>query len=261
MVAVPARIPLITVSPTIQSSYHDEAGNRRALVDYGTGVVATCPPDVAVAMLALHEAIAAAGGSMYVTALHRPNEVSDAAHAKYQRWKRDKAAGKSFDPTIHKSAYAAPGGESLHNAARATDLHVVDRADGKLVPVMFPGLPGDQQVDELWRLARPLGFTPIISKPNERASEHWHLDFLGPWEATHARLGAKQAAMAACLDIGKGGYGRDLERALQAQLHRCGQDVGKIDGYIGAKTRGGLAALGLSESTRDPATLFDLPTA
>jgi len=261
--SLPARLELVKVDPCIRSSFKGSDGTYWSLSKLST-FTGYAPPDHAEALLKLHHLVEGAGGTLYATELWRDRTVSDREHAKWARWQEDQKNGVAFNKAKHRKAYAKPGGLSNHNAGRAADFWVTDRSDsGARVPVMFPGLPANKNLDKLWELAMPLGFTPIIDYPDENREESWHMDFMGPWTHVQERRGVDEAAMAACLDVGLGGYpgDRDLARALQAQVHRCGQDIGKIDGYLGGKTKEGLRCLGLPEDTTDPCELFGLPTA
>ena len=263
--ALPARVKLIKVNSAIYSSY----SNSKGVIYVAETPMGFAPPDVAEAIWLLHVAVLKAGGRLRLTSLLRSRESSDKARAKYLQWKDDgkpdpDVKGSGYDKTIHKDAYVKPGGLSNHNGARAIDVHVTDKKDGLLVSIIFPSIHANQNLDMLWDLAIPLGFTPIIDAPNETQKEAWHLDFLGPWAHVNERLGADAGAMAACLDAGMGGYpggaAKDRRRALQAQIHRCGPDIGKIDGDLGKKPRRGLALCGLPETTTDPAALFKIAT-
>ena len=194
--------------------------------------------DTAAALLALHEAVLAAGGDLRVTDGFRSVAVQRDARARYENWV---AAGKprpgspGYDSKTMKSAYVAIPGRSFHNAGRAVDLH--------LAALRFPGIAADRQLDRLWQLAHPIGWRPIISSPVEGASEAWHFDFLGVWARVMTRRGYEETAIAASQDADNGETPGAAYR-LQGGLHRAGFDVGAIDGLIGAKTRAGLRAAG-----------------
>ena len=250
---LPARVQLVTVDRSILSSY-DGRTSRKPLHLSQLGDVAKCPADVAAALLKLKENVALAGGVLRITDLYRSHSASIFARAKYNRWLSDgQPTGAAYLPAIHKNAFVSPPGFSWHNGGRAIDvgLEFLD----------FP-VPKDEQLDVLWEVADPIGWLPIIEKADERASEAWHLEFRGPWTHVKKLLGYKVGAMCAVLDIGggEGLYSNPLARSIQAQCHRCGQNVGKIDGDIGPKTRRGLNALGLPAYTTDPVALFTLPS-
>lgn len=247
-----APIPLVPVDPSLLSSY-DRAGHTggpRAsctpLASLGHAGIAAA--DMARALLALANAVAAAGGDFRVTECHRDIAVQRAARARYDAWA---AAGKPkplvdgksnplFVPSRMKAAYVATPGRSGHNAGRSIDVH--------LGVLRFPGIPADQWLDRLWALATPLGWTPIIKSADESASEAWHFDYWGELTGVKQRLGYEQAALCGAILAGHG----DLEgyaASIQALLSRAGFDLGPIDGKAGTKTRSALgAALGLSEA-------------
>lgn len=221
------RTQLITVDPLVLPS----------------GGVAT--PDHAAALLSLYRAVISRGGTWIVTSLTRDMDEQRVMYQRYLNWinagKPAKSSSKFNAATMKADVVARPG-YSWHNAGRAVDISIRN--------LKFPGVPDDKKLDLLWELARPLGFRPIIKTPDEYASEAWHHDFMGPWAGLFNRRGDyAEAAMAACLDIGKTGYGRDTEREIQAHLHRLGIDVGAIDGILGQRSRSGLARLDLDEHT------------
>lgn len=234
------RIQYAIPDPVILSAYPVGAA-RKALTPLRRTAEGALAPDACAALHALHFAVLAAGGDFRVTSATRSLNTQRAARAKYDRWV---AAGKpapgsaGFDASTMKAAYVAEPGYSFHNAGRAIDVD--------LASLQFPGVPADRQLDRLWELAKPLGWSPVIRSADEGAKEAWHFDFYGPWAKTLARRGYAETAMAACLDIGGTGYGRDAEREVQAQLHRAGFDPGAIDGALGAKTRAALVAVGVS---------------
>jgi len=253
---IPARVQLVP----IDSSILHYSGTPVAQIA-GMGQV---PPDVARGILAFASAVEAAGGTFRVTDLSRPIEASAEARVRYLHWLDsgepprnlpDGHPNPQYDPATMKDAKVAPPGYSWHNGGRAVDV--------TLSVLNFPNTAFDRQLDRLWDIARPLGWTPIIAWPNERASEAWHFDFRGPWERTYKIIGNREAAMAAGLDVGLDCYPRAMEKAVQAQLHRVGQNVGRLDGYIGTKTLEGLRAVGLTgrDLTNALHALYALPTA
>jgi hypothetical protein len=245
---MPAPVALVPVDPRILSSYARAGGTSgprsdlRPLAQLGKAGV--CTADTAAALLALHEAVQAAGGDFRVTELHRDVAVQQAARAKYDRWV---AAGKpkpgtaGFDAATMKGAFVATPGRSLHNAGRAIDIN--------LGALRFPGLPANQQLDKLWELAKPLGWQPIIKAPDEAASEAWHFDYWGDLRGVYARLGYEQAGFCGALLVGHAGPGTSWASVTQALLQRAGHSIGPIDGAFGPKSRAALcAALGISDS-------------
>lgn len=195
-------------------------------------------PDTCAALWALHLAVLDAGGDFRVTDCFRGVETQREARAKYDRWV---AAGKpapgssKYDAKTMKAAYVAVPGRSWHNAGRAIDVH--------LDALRFPGVPANQQLDKLWELAKPIGWSPIIKDAIEGASESWHFDYFGEWRPVVERRGYEEAAIAAAADVGNGEADRGW-RFVQGGLHRAGYDVGPIDGIPGSKTARALVAAG-----------------
>jgi len=233
-------VPLVPVDPAILSSYGADGktgGARTGLTPLARlGKAGIAPAPVGVALLALHRAVGAAGGDFRVTELHRDVAVQTAARAKYDRWV---AAGKpkpgdaNWSGATMKTAFVAAPGKSNHNGGRAIDIHTSLLA--------FPGVTKDKQLDVLWGIARPLGWTPIIKAPNEGESEAWHFDYWGELQGVYDRLGYEQAALAGALLVGHAGPWQSYARVLQALLQRAGYAIGEIDGQPGAKTIGALA--------------------
>lgn len=238
-----SRSSLTEIDPAVLSSYGREGAGtsatlpRAALWPLSALRIGRATSDTADGLLKLHEAVAAAGGDLRITDCWRSVATQQEARERYERWL---AAGQprpgsvGFDPRTMKADLVARPGRSFHNAGRAIDVH--------LAALRFPGVRADRQLDTLWELARPIGWTPILKAPEERASEAWHFDFFGVWGRVKARVGYEQAAIAAAQDVGNG----EPSPALQVQggLHRAGYSVGAIDGDIGPKTRAGLTTSG-----------------
>lgn len=252
MARVKARLALIDVDPLILSSYPVQSppAPRNRLLGLRAIGVGRGTPDMAAALLGLHDAVLARGGDLRVTDCLRSVQIQREARDKYLRWLD---AGKplpsdaSFRPDM-KPHFVAPPGYSFHGAGRAIDIHVD--------ALRFPDVAKHHQLDTLWEIARPLGWRPVIRQPIEGASEAWHFDYLGPWAPALDRLGYADTAVCAHLDIGLALYERSPQRAVQAQLHRAGYDCGVVDGFIGAKTRKCLRAAGADEGTQDASKLF-----
>lgn len=107
---------------------------------------------------------------------------------------------------------------------------------------------------KLWGVAVPLHFTPWDRNPVPSPTDQvFH--FLGPWETLYQRLIASgrgehawaSTCVAAQCDVGVWEGNRELERFVQAQLHRIGQNPGPIDGQIGPQTVAAIHALGLKD--------------
>jgi len=236
---MPAPLALVPVSSVLLSSYARDGktgGPRATLRPLAEMKMGVCVPEIAVALLKLHEAVTAAGGDFRVTELHRDVAVQMAARAKYDRWV---AAGKpkpgtaAYDPKTMKNAYVATPGKSMHNGGRAIDFHVD--------MTKFPGVPKDKQLDRMWELCQPLGWKPVIKAPSEGASESWHLDYWGEVTGVYDRLGYEQGAMCGALLVGHAGAWQTYERVVQALLQRAGFSIGEIDGALGPKTLSALS--------------------
>lgn len=109
-----------------------------------------------------------------------------------------------------------------------------------------------REVELLWGLAVPCGFTPWLRYPLSGIGDDvFH--FMGPWQPLYDSLlgeGRGEIAWpsvcaAAQVDAGRWEGGKVLERFVQAQLHRVGVPCGPIDGEIGDRTLMALRALGL----------------
>jgi len=195
-------------------------------------------PWLAEALYQLHCRVQDAGGDFRVTGAYRSYAMQAAAREKYERWV---AAGnpKRSDPAWNektmKAAFVAKPGSSLHNAASATDLDYMRAAPAAVAK--------DKKLDWLWEQMEGLGFTAIISEPDEKASESWHFNCYGPWAHVAEKYGQTHVAMCIILDIGEGDW--TWKHWVQAQIHRLGADIGKVDGVWGKKTRAGASVLGV----------------
>jgi hypothetical protein len=187
------------------------------------------------ALVACQQLVLNAGGTLSITEAGRKFAVSAKARDKYLRGE--------------KHAYVAPAGGSMHNAGAAVDWWVYD--------LRFKGVPKDKWLEKLWDIVIPQGFVPIIKQPSLKASECWHFDWRGPWQATYDwfkqhKLSKAYDRMARCriLDAGAWDFEFDKEHDaawmqaayVQAQLHRVGvHEVGDVDGVAGRNTRGALS--------------------
>jgi len=223
-------LPLIPVHSSILSSYDASGktgGPRAELRPLHLRASGVLIPGAATALKALHDAVSAAGGDLRITDCHRSYSVQAAARAEYE-------SGR-------KKAFVAEPGRSNHNGGRAVDIHV-----GML---RFPGVTPDKQLDKLWELMKPLGWSPVISAPNEGASEAWHIEWRGELAHVYAPGGPGYADAALIGALLVGHAGRYAEgpsgeaRMVQALAHRAGANVGAVDGAIGKATRAGLAKL------------------
>ena len=238
---VPAPLALVRVDQRVASSYDagGKTGGLRSgllpLASLGGAGVAT--PGTAEALLRLSEAVLADGGDLRVTDCHRDVRVQREARARYDRWV---AAGKpkpgtsSFNARTMKAAFVALPGRSNHNGGRAVDVH--------LSMLRFPGARPEEQLDRLWAIAEPLGWSPVIRRPDEGASEAWHFDYWGPLGAVRDRLGYEQAALCGAILVGHGDL-VSYTALAQALLVVSGHEIGTIDGLAGPRTLAALAGV------------------
>lgn len=249
-----ARTLLVRVSPVLYSSYPVGAP-RDQLKPLHTLTSGVMTPDAANALVLLNDAVLVAEGDPRVTDCHRDTGTQAAGRQRYETWlaaNSPKPGTAGFNATTMKADYVAKPGNSFHNAGRAIDLDTIN--------LKFKGVAPNLQLDRLWEIARPLGWTPVIKEAKEGTSESWHFDFHGPWKPVLARRGYPETAMAACLDVGvTAPFTRPPGQCLQAQLHRAGYDVGVIDGIVGKRTQAALAESGVGSACRDPEVLYALP--
>ena len=108
------------------------------------------------------------------------------------------------------------------------------------------------EVDILWGLLVPCGFTPWLRYPLAGPGDDvFH--FLGPWQVLYdALLGEGRGELAwpslcvaAQVDVGKWEGDRSIERFAQAQMHRLGLPCGAVDGIVGPRTQTALRWIGL----------------
>lgn len=233
-------LSLVPVDGSIMSSYAKSGGtggprsNLQPLTKLGKAGI--CIPVVAQALLNLSNAVAAAGGDLRITELHRDVEVQRAARQKYLNWVnagKPKPGSSGFNASTMKAAVVAKPGRSMHNAGRAIDVHLSE--------LKFPGVPANQQLDKLWDIAKPLGWSPIIKSADEGASEAWHFDFYADIKGVLDRLGYEQAALCGAILVGHGDL-TSYEAVVQALVSRAGHNIGEIDGVAGPKTINALAA-------------------
>jgi hypothetical protein len=125
---------------------------------------------------------------------------------------------------------------------------------GRLFKISF--YKGDVQegrrIAFVWSLAIPERFTPWDRNPVPSETQGV-FSYLGPWEILYERLVAEgrgdvawlSVCVAAQCDAGVWEGDRPVERFVQAQLHRVGQNCGPLDGIIGPRTVAAIKALGL----------------
>ena len=117
---------------------------------------------------------------------------------------------------------------------------------GRSVSVRLDGT--QPQLNKLWSIAVPLGFTPWSRYPIPGTINET-LYFLGPWQAVLDRLCAEgrghlswpamcKAAWAdATLELNEISEIEELNVFIQAQLHRLGFNAGNLDGVLGTRTK------------------------
>lgn len=114
------------------------------------------------------------------------------------------------------------------------------------------GTDRQTEVESLWGIVVPLGFTPWNRYPlagNEDDLFH----FFGLWQPLYDHLCGEgrgelawpSVCAAAQVDVGTWGGDKPVERFVQAQLHRLGLHCGPVDGIIGERTASALRAIGV----------------
>lgn len=225
-----ARFVLVAVPTLILSSYSD-----KPLVQLTGGKAC---PDVVDALEALVEECP----WLRVTDLWRDVVVQAAARKRYEAWvMAGKPMGAAYNQKTMKNAFVALPGKSMHNGGRAVDLSI---------DTMLRAL-GREYLDAFWPIARKHGFTPVIAKPTEGASESWHFDHKGIWEPVFDTLGYEQGVLAANCAVGMAGPYQSPERRVQAHIIRLGKSIGEIDGNLGPRSRAALVELGIDRALVD----------
>jgi len=148
------------------------------------------------------------------------------------------------------------------------------REAGRRIRVHFssPGFFDLQHgVDFAWSILVPLRFTPLQRYPDASSPFSTAFDFLGPWSVVNERLLARglgtsawvSTCVAAQCDVGSFTGDNLLARQLQSQLHRTGQNPGKVDGIVGPRTQAAMQQAGLSGMSLQAAVtlLCSLPSA
>lgn len=226
----PKRLELVKIEG-LGTSYFGKTTKKRLDVSK-LGPSAFISPDFKDALLKLDAAIRSVGGNLYVTDLLRDWETQEKAHQEYLDGKKP---------------FVAPPGGSFHGAGRAIDLDIQN--------LNFP-LPKQAWIKKLWDLAVPLGFRPVIEKPETNKDEAWHLDFLGIWSNLLGTMPYKEIAQCAILDVGMWNPAEDLEKVkrlfVQSQILRLGHfEIGIPDGILGKKSKQALSALGIVSQNLD----------
>lgn len=161
--------------------------------------------------------------------------------------------GPTTDRCTWAGVKAEPGPTECpaHASMRPTGRELYLRAQ-LIDPSGSPVERRQHEVEILWGLAVPCGFTPWTRYPIAgRGDEVFH--FMGPWQPLYDSLlgeGRGEAAwpsvcIAAQVDVGRWEGDRHVERFVQAQLHRLGVPCGAVDGIVGPRTLSALRGVGL----------------
>lgn len=199
--------------------------------------MAKCTPDTQAAISNIANEVNTAEGKLYLSDLFRSYDMQLQAHLD---WKTGK-----------KKAYSPPPGSSLHEAGRAFDLSLTDLKIS---------------LEDFWEIALGQKISPIISDPDPTKSEAWHFECRGShalvYDYYNAGKGTNfkkpyQAMAASCIlatGVSVDKFGSRQEAAyLQSCLVRLGQELGSIDGYVGARTKAALDIAGLKSTDLDEA--------
>jgi hypothetical protein len=189
--------------------------------------MARCTPDMLNALQGAAADVKAAGGELILSDLYRSYDMQLQAHLDY-------VTGK-------KKAYSPPPGGSMHEAGRAFDL---DLSTLKM------------KLSDFWKIAAKHQLQPIIDTPSAGALEAWHFDCRGSHgllydyyaDGKGDNFSKPYTAMAASAIVSTGVKvdtlgGDPLTGFIQSGLIRLGQEIGDLDGRLGPKSRGGIAAL------------------
>lgn len=221
-----SRIQLIRASG-IKSSYKKTDGTYYDVSDLKNSCFLT--PDANDALHNLDTAVTKAGGSLFVTELYRSWANQAQANQDYVNHKR--------------TAFASPAGESFHQAGRAIDIDL-DKLNFNC--------SSDMQLSKFWNVAIPLGWQPIISKPDSAKSESWHFQFVGKeWSRLYQKASDALVAQCCILDVGQWSNeeaeSKTLTRFIQAQCNRLLQYENNTyllcDGICGPKTKAAVLSL------------------
>lgn len=178
-------------------------------------------PDTCQALQKLNLAIALAGGKLVVSDAMRSWDMQAQAYAEF-------LAGRRKDNVN-------PPGYSFHEAGRAIDLDLSQL-----------GI----KLERLWRIALPIGWQPIVPKPDASLSEAWHWEYPGDWAKHYGSWRNKQVAQCAVIDAGQWeetNHHKLQNMFLQCQLNRLFMAALACDGLIGPKTKNVLAQHGLQK--------------
>lgn len=166
----------------------------------------------------------------------------------YRSWEKQQELFNLHAKEPKKYPVASAPGKSFHQSGRAIDFAIQE--------LNFRGVPKEKWLEKFWSLYIPLGFTPIIDKPDMDMSESWHVDHLGPWTSVRTKLGYLTTAQCAILDVGnwnpKEESVKEKKMFIQSQLLRLGRfEIGRIDGILGNKSKTALDFLGINSQNID----------
>ena len=191
--------------------------------------LAKCPPETKTAIENIAKALQEEGNELVLTDLFRSYEIQMQAHMDYVSKKK-----KAYSP--------APGG-SMHEAGRAMDIDLSKCGD----------------LARFWEIAESFGFTPIIPKADKKTLEAWHFDHAGTHRIIYdyyVKNGYnehpyKMMAKSAILEslVAHPDYGdRSVDALIQSYLIRLGENIGKMDGIIGERTKSALRNFGIPDA-------------
>lgn len=197
-----------------------------------------------------------------LTALRKSLVTADVAEAVRQLELRAAAIGDARlvfqGPTPDRFSWQGvrsdpgPTGCPPHASMRPTGREVHLRVQLTSLAGTNPAERRQREVEALWGLAVPCGFTPWSRYPIAGPGDDL-FHFLGPWQVLYDALlgeGMGEAAwpslcVAAQGDVGKWEGDRMVERFVQSQLHRLGFPCGPVDGVITDRVHGALRAVGM----------------
>ena len=162
----------------------------------------------------------------------------------FRTWTKQQELFDLHEKDPKKYPVASAPGKSFHQAGRSIDFDVQH--------LNFVNVPKENWLRKFWDLCKPLGFSPIIDKPDLSMSESWHEDHMGVWKSVKDKLGYLIAAQCAVFDCGNWDPNVPPEvikqTFIQCQLLRLGHfEIGKLDGVIGPKTKSVLSGLGIKD--------------
>ncbi len=201
----------------IRSSYKNSEGENLDISKLKNLKYVT--KDMSIALHKLKDAVEGEGGSFYISDLFRQWNIQKEAHELWLRRKR--------------KAFAAPPGYSFHMAGRAVDIDIYN---------LNFNIDKSLWLTRLWSLAKPIGFHPIINKPDNKISEAWHFEYPGyDWGVVYGKMKNKEIAKAAVVDAGlwQGVTDPHIQDVMfiQSQLIRLGHTSIVVDGIAGQETK------------------------